>query len=70
MPPQKCPMQAGLQSGDVIVKMNGEMVTTDQEVSDKISEFIPGTTCELVVKRQNGDEYYSVTCTVEIGVLE
>ena len=63
-------VQAGLQSGDVIVKMNGETVTTDEEVSDKISQFIPGTTCEVMVKRQNGDEYYEITCTVEIGVLE
>ncbi|MBQ6844193.1 MAG: serine protease [Agathobacter sp.] len=63
-------VQAGLQSGDVIVKMNGEEVTTDEAVSEKISQFIPGTTCEVMVKRQNGDEYYDVTCTVEIGVLE
>ena len=63
-------VQAGLQSGDVIVKMNGELVSTDNEVSDKISQFIPGTTCEVMVKRQNGNKYYSVTCIVEIGVLK
>jgi serine protease Do len=63
-------VQGGLQSGDVIIKMNGELVTTDDEVSNKISQFIPGTTCEVMVKRQNGKKYYSVTCTVEIGILK
>lgn len=63
-------MHAGLQSGDVIVKVNGEAVTTDEIFSDKISQLIPGTTCEIMVKRQNGSEYYDVTCMVEIGVME
>lgn len=63
-------MYAGLQSGDVIVKVNGENVGTDILYSDKISQLIPGTTCEITVKRQNGNEYYDVTCMVEIGVLK
>lgn len=63
-------MHAGLQSGDVIVKVNGDNVGTDILYSDKISQLIPGTTCEITVKRQNGNEYYDVTCMVEIGVLK
>lgn len=63
-------MHAGLQSGDVIVKLNGEAVTTDEIFSEKISQLIPGTTCEISVKRQNGSEYYDVTCMVEIGVMK
>lgn len=63
-------MYAGLQSGDVIVKVNGEGVGTDIDYSDKINQLIPGTTCEITVKRQNGNAYYDVTCMVEIGVLE
>lgn len=63
-------MHAGLQSGDVIVELNGEEVATDVDYSDKISQLIPGTTCEITVMRQNGDEYYEVTCMVEIGVLQ
>lgn len=63
-------MRAGLQSGDVIVKMNGENISTDMVYSNKISQLIPGTTCELIVMRQNGNKYYEVTCEVEIGILE
>lgn len=63
-------MHAGLQSGDVIVAINGEAVASDIEYSDKISQLIPGTSCEITVQRQSGDEYYEVTYEVEIGVLE
>ena len=63
-------MKAGLQSGDVITHINGEQVLTDVLYSEKISELLPGTTCEITVKRQNGNEYYEVKCTVTIGVLQ
>ena len=63
-------MKAGLQSGDVITHLNGEEILTDMEFSDKISQLIPGTTCEISVKRQNGNEYYEVNCTVTIDVLQ
>ena len=63
-------MHAGMQSGDVIVAINGEAIITDIDYSDKITRLIPGTTCEITVKRQNGDEYYDVTCIVEIGVMQ
>ena len=63
-------MYAGLQSGDIIIKVNGEKVSTDEMFSDKVSQLIPGTTCEITVKRQNGDNYYDAICEVEIGVLK
>lgn len=62
-------MKAGLQSGDVITHINGEAIATDIVFSEKISQLIPGTSCEISVKRQNGNEYYDVTCVVTIGVL-
>lgn len=63
-------MKAGLQSGDVITKINGEKVASDTGYSNRISQLLPGTTCEISVKRQNGENYYDVTCMVEIGVLQ
>lgn len=63
-------MLAGLQNGDVIVKINGENISTDMVYSNKISQLIPGTTCELTVMRQSGSEYYALTCEIEIGVLK
>lgn len=63
-------MKAGLQSGDVIVKVNDTVIQTDVDFSKKIERLIPGTKCEIKVKRQNGDEYYDVTCEVEIGIVK
>lgn len=63
-------MKAGLQSGDVIVKINDTAIRTDADMSKKIENLIPGTICEIRVKRQNGDEYYDVTCEVEIGIVK
>ncbi len=63
-------MKAGLQNGDVITHINGESILTDAMFSEKISQLIPGTKCEIAVKRQNGKEYYNVTCEVTIDVLK
>ena len=63
-------MLAGLQNGDVITHVNGDVIMTDAKFSEKIAQLIPGTNCEISVKRQNGNEYYEVKCTVTIGVLE
>ena len=63
-------MKAGLQSGDVITHINGEVIVSDEKFSEMVRQLIPGTTCEITVKRQNGNEYYEVDATVTIGVLE
>ena len=63
-------MKAGLQNGDVITHINGESIISDKAFSEKISQLIPGTKCEISVKRQNGNEYYNVTCEVTIDVLQ
>lgn len=63
-------MKAGLQSGDVIVQINDTVIQTDADFSNKIEKLIPGTTCEIKVKRQSGDVYYDVTCEVEIGTVK
>lgn len=63
-------MYAGLQSGDVITSINGEDIYSDETYSTKIRMLIPGTTCEITVQRQNGNEYIEVKCEVVIGVLE
>lgn len=63
-------MLAGIQSGDVIIRVNGEEVLSDYAYSTRIGNMAPGSICEMVVKRQNGKEYYEITCQVEVGVLE
>ena len=63
-------MKAGLQSGDVIVKINDTVICTDTDLSKKLENLIPGTICEIKVKRQSADAYYDVTCEVELGIVE
>ena len=63
-------MDAGLQSGDIILKVNGEDVATDTEYSEKISTLSPGDTCEIMLLRQNGNDYYEITLRVELGMME
>ena len=63
-------MYAGLQKGDIIIRINEEMVITDEKYHSKLTEFLPGMLCEITVKRQNGDEYYDVICEVEVGTIQ
>lgn len=63
-------MLAGLQSGDIITHINGEEINSDVIYTNKIAKLIPGTKCEIIVKRQNGDKYNEIKCEVEIGILQ
>lgn len=62
-------MSAGLQSGDVIVEVDGTKAVTDSEYRDAVRRLIPGEEYEIVVMRQGSGGYKSVCCTVEPGVL-
>jgi S1-C subfamily serine protease len=46
---------AGLQSGDIITKVEGKEITLDNSLSDMLLDFQPGQTVELTVLR-DGDE--------------
>ncbi|MST74115.1 PDZ domain-containing protein [Roseburia sp. MUC/MUC-530-WT-4D] len=63
-------MAAGLQSGDVITKINGEKVASDTAYSSQVMKLTPGDTIPVVVQRQSADGYSEITCKVEVGVLE
>ena len=63
-------MFAGLQSGDIITQINGEDIYSDASYSSKIQMFLPGTTCEVTVQRQNGDSYMAIKCEVQLGILQ
>ena len=63
-------MAAGLQSGDVITKINGEKAASDTAYSSQVMKLTPGDTIPVVVQRQGADGYSEITCEVEVGVLE
>lgn len=63
-------MEAGLQSGDVIVKVNGASVNSDNAYTAQLMEKKPGDTISVVVKRKGANGYLSITYKVNLSVLE
>lgn len=63
-------MNAGLQSGDVIVEMNGTSIETVSGYTEKLLSLSPGDTLSITVQRQGTDGYTKITCTAAVGVLE
>jgi serine protease Do len=57
---------AGIESGDVILKLNGEPVESTAELSEKIAELGPGASATLEVWRNHA----SRNVTVQLGKLE
>lgn len=63
-------MAAGLQSGDVIVEMDGMQVLTEEAYERKILELSPGDVVEVIIKRQGNEGYVNIRCGVEAGSLK
>jgi len=57
--------KAGMEAGDVIMKVNGKVVTTNQELVLTIRSYQPGEKVELLIKR--GDQ--ELTKTAVLGTL-
>jgi membrane-associated protease RseP (regulator of RpoE activity) len=53
--------QAGAQANDRLVSINGQNVTTIQQVQNILNPLGPGTTVQLVVNRNNQNQTISVT---------
>ncbi len=62
-------MAAGLQSGDVITSMGGEIIYTVDGYETKLLSLLPGSEVEIVVQRQGTEGYTEITCAVEVSVL-
>lgn len=62
---------AGLQVGDVIVKIDGKDVLTESQFEDYMMSAEPEQKMSITVKRQgSNDQYQDVNCRVELGVAE
>jgi len=53
--------KAGIKRGDIILKVNGESVTSDNDLRLKISQTAPGTTVRLTIWRDSRTQDVSVT---------
>ena len=63
-------MSAGLQSGDIIVKLDGKDVHDAKEFSSAVLEMRVGQSYPVVVMRERTGGYKKITCQVEPAVLK
>ena len=63
-------MVAGIQSGDVIVKMGTEEITSFKEYKEEMMTLLPDSQITLTVMRQVQDEYQEMTVDVILETLK
>lgn len=63
-------MSAGIQSGDVIVAMDGRAITTYQDYIEALRKLVPGNNGTLTVMRQTQEEYKSMQIEIVWEGLE
>lgn len=63
-------MAAGLQSGDVLTKMDGDSIFTVDGYENRLLELVPGDTVKITFERQGTDGYTEIDCEVEVSVLQ
>lgn len=63
-------MAAGLQSGDVIVEMDGTLLYDESVYERRMLQVKPGDKVRLIVKRQSNNGYVSLRCDVEASKLK
>lgn len=59
--------KAGIKTGDIIVKFNGNETTTMDGLQERLGRCKAGDTVEVVVKRADNGEYKEVTLKVKLG---
>lgn len=62
-------LEAGIQTGDIIVQMDGEELLSEEAYSARVMNLKPEDTVSLAVMRQGADGYTRVECTVTADVL-
>ena len=60
-------MQAGIQSGDIIVGVDKSKITCFADYVKIMSEWQPGETKEINLMRQKQEEYKAATVEVVVG---
>lgn len=63
-------MQAGIQSGDVIVSLNGRTVGNYEEYLEALRSSTPDSTVNVTIMRKNQEEYKSMSFLMTLGELE
>ena len=63
-------MEAGFQSGDVIVKIDNQEISTAEGYEGVIKNLEPDDVVKITYKRKGGDDYKTLTSKVTVGVLK
>ena len=63
-------MNAGLQSGDVVVQIGDQDITTDDSYTQTVLGLTPGETYFVVFMREGSNGYKELTCEIEVGILK
>lgn len=63
-------MNAGLQSGDVVVQIGDQDITTDESYTQTVLGLTPGETYSVVFMREGSNGYKELTCEIEAGILK
>ncbi|MBO5522839.1 MAG: serine protease, partial [Roseburia sp.] len=63
-------MAAGLQSGDVITKIDGENIFNVDGYESRLLSLAPGDMVEITIERQGAEGYTEISCRVEVSVLK
>lgn len=58
---------AGIKKGDIIEKLDGQKVTGNQDLVEKLQYYEAGETVEVVVARADDGEYKDITMEVTLG---
>ena len=59
---------AGIKKGDIIEKLDGQKVTGNQDLIDKLQYYEAGEKVEVVVARADDGEYKDITVEVTLGI--
>ena len=60
-------MLAGIQVGDVITSVNGNVITSFGNYCNQVMKLEPGETVELTILRQSQDQYRELNFSIELG---
>lgn len=63
-------MSSGIQSGDVIVRIQSTEISSFGDYSNSILNYEPGSSIEVTVMRKGQEEYQEMTINVTLGSLE
>jgi serine protease Do len=63
-------MDAGIQSGDVIIGVNGQEIMSVSTFNSVLFTLEPSETYKVDIMREGKNGYQKITCKVKVGILK